>query len=591
MARTDPHSVADPAEGRVRSLTLDLEVDFEQQRLHGTARLDLEDAAGGDLHLDTRDLTIDGVSDDDGAALEWELGEPDPIVGTPLRVRLRPDTRALQVRYATSPEASALQWLEPPQTAGGRHPYLFSQCQAIHARSVVPLQDTPSVRFPYRARLTVPEPLTAVMSAAPGEPEAGPRPGTRTLSFSMPQPIPSYLLALAVGDLASEDLGPRSRVYTEPAMLEAAAWEFAGVDDMLRAAEELFGPYRWDRFDFLVMPPAFPYGGMENPRLTFLTPTLVAGDRSLVAVLAHELAHSWTGNLVTNATNDDFWLNEGFTVWAERRIIEALYGDEAVAMAAAIGWHGLQEELGRFGEGSPFTRLKTDLAGVDPDEVFSRVPYEKGFLFLSLLERTAGREAWDGFVRDYIDHWGFSSITTAQFEAWLREHLPGPAAEVDVETWLHDTDLPEDAPRYASARLDRLQALAAAFGGGEQLDPDEVDDWTPDDWQVFLAELPRPVSPEACVWLEERFRLTESNNPEILADWLVVAVQAGHEPALVRARDFLGEVGRMKYLNPLYQALAEQDPAGAADVFGRFADTYHPIARAGVERVLAKGGE
>ncbi|MBK7190018.1 MAG: M1 family peptidase [bacterium] len=468
MSRRDPHSYADLEQGRVTHVDLDLDVDFATRKLTGVARLRLAAAASGPLDLDTRTLTITNAATQDGANVPFELAATDPVMGARLRLQLPAGTTAVSITYATSPEASALQWLEPAQTDGGKHPYLFSQCQAIHARSVLPCQDSPLARFTFKAKMTVPEALTVVMAAAPGAQGAGARAGTRSFTFEMPQSIPPYLFAFAVGDIVSRDLGPRSRVYTEPKTLDRAAWEFADVDSMLLAAEEVFGPYLWDRFDFLVMPSSFPYGGMENPRLTFLTPTLLAGDRSLVNVLAHELAHSWTGNLVTNATIDDFWLNEGFTVWAERRIHEKLYGKEAQALSAAIGRNGLNDALASFGPGSPFTCLKTDGSGKDPDEFYSLVPYEKGFLFVSLLEQTVGREKFDVFIKKYIKHFSFTSITTEQFEEFLDKELPGVAAQVGAQAWIRQPDVPANAPSFTSAQLTMLKDLAAGWAGGKR---------------------------------------------------------------------------------------------------------------------------
>ncbi len=589
MTRIDPHSFADPTQGRTTHVDLDLEVDFQGKRLKGTALLHLKDSREGALVLDSRDLLVEGVRDGKGNELAWSAGKKDPILGSPLRVEIPKGTEKVEIRYATSPGATALQWLEPAQTAGGKAPYLFSQCQAIHARSMVPLQDTPAIRFSYSATVTVPEGLSAVMSAAPGEEGPGPRPGTRTFRFRMPQPIPSYLLALAVGSLASRDLGPRSRVYTEPEMLDAAAWEFEGVDAMLRTGEEIFGPYRWERFDFLVMPPSFPYGGMENPRLTFLTPTLLAGDRSLVNVLAHELAHSWTGNLVTNATMNDFWLNEGFTVWAERRILERLEGEEAAALAAAIGRNGLEEEMKRFGPDSPLTRLRTDLEGMDPDEVYSLVPYEKGFLFVALLEKTAGRDVFDRFVKDYIERFAFTSITTGDFEAFLEEKLPGLAAEVDARRWIHEPGLPGNAPTFPSKRLETVRDALAAWKEGKKPGRDIWEKWSSAERQLFLQGLSGKLPARECAWLEESFRLSESKNAEILAEWLTIAAASGFEPAFPAIRDFLGKVGRMKFLKPIYKALLgeERTRSLAKEIFRKHSGGYHPIAREGLERLVA----
>ena len=589
MSRRDPHSFSDLDQGRVTSMALDLNVDFDTSRIVGEATLKLEAPAAGPLDLDTRDLEINNVTDAVGNSLEWELAENDDVLGTCLRVQLPEGTSSFTIDYATSPAASALQWLEPAQTDGGKHPYLFSQCQAIHARSVIPCQDSPLARFTFTARMTVPEDLTVVMAAAPGQARSGSAYGTRTFDFEMPQSIPPYLFAFAVGNIVSKDLGPRSRVYTEPETLVKAAWEFADVDKMLTAAEEVFGPYLWDRFDFLVMPGSFPYGGMENPRLTFLTPTLLAGDRSLTNVLAHELAHSWTGNLVTNATMDDFWLNEGFTVWAERRILENLEGEEAKSLAAAIGRNGLTEAMQSFGMDSPFTQLETDSKGSDPDEFYSLVPYEKGFLFVSLIEQTAGREKFEAFIRKYIEHFSFSSITTAQFEKFLDAELPGLAAKVGSEQWIHRAGLPDNAPTFTSERLEMLENLAKSWSDGARPEVEEARGWSPEHWQIFLQALPRALPEADCRWLDENFDLTGQGNSEILCNWLLIAVGSGYEPAFDRVRSFLGEVGRMKYLKPLYTTLhaGEKTKSMAREIFAAYAGGYHPIARGGVERILA----
>lgn len=588
MGRIDPHSYTDPEQGTIRHIDLDLDVDFDNQCLTGSVELRFAEARSGPLDLDTRDLTIEAVESSAGDPLKWELGEAKGFMGSRLVIQRPSPVESIHIRYATSPQASALQWLEPQHTAGGSHPYMFSQCQPIHARSMVPLQDSARVRFSYSAKITAPKPLRAVMSAAPGVEAETSDAGKAAFTFEMPQPIPSYLLAIAVGHLEARDIGPRSMVYAEPEQLDAAAWEFAEVDKMLLAAEELFGPYQWERFDFIVMPPAFPYGGMENPRLTFLTPTLLAGDRSLVNVLAHELAHSWTGNLVTNATMNDFWLNEGFTVWAERRILEKLEGEEAVALAAAIGLDSLKEDIERFGADSPFVRLENDLAGIDPDEIYSQVPYEKGCLFVQLIEQTVGREEFDRFVRRYMGRFKFTSLTTAEFEAFFREELPGIGEKVGMEQWIHGPGLPGNAPVFTSKKLERLEELAGGWSEGLRPAPEEARGWSAEEWQIYLRRLPRPMSHQECRWLDEEYSLTDSGNCEILCQWLLIAAASAYDPAYGKIRDFLGSVGRMKYLKPLYGTLhkGEATRAFAAELFGAYADRYHPIARAGLESLL-----
>lgn len=590
MNRLDPHSFFDADQPRSRHLKLELDVDFARHVISGRVTIELQAPGSGPLDLDTKELAIRAVTTPEGAPLKHELGPAEPILGRRLRVELPAGTRALTVAFETSPEAVALQWLAPAQTEGRRHPFLFSQCQAIHARTLVPVQDSPRARVSYEAAVTVPEALTAVMSAGPAGSRPGPRPGTRTFLFTMPQPIPPYLLALAVGELAARDLSPRSRVWAEPATVERAAWEFAGIEPMIAKAEGLFGRYEWDRYDMLVLPPSFPYGGMENPRMTFLTPTLLAGDRSLVDVVAHELAHSWTGNLVTNATMEHFWLNEGFTVWAERRIHEVLHGEEATALAWAIGQKALDTELERFGADSPLTKLRMHLAGIDPDDAFSSVPYEKGARLVALLERTVGRPRFDAFMRAYMARFRFTSITTEEWLAFVEEQLPGALAQVDAPAWLDRPGMPANAPVFRSRRLEELGALAAGFAGGARPGAAQVAAWTPAEMLVYLQRLPRELPVADCEWLDANLKLMGRGNHELLVEWLVIAGGSDHEPAFPRIREVLLRVGRMKYLRPLYTALGRhaRTRALAREVFDQAKDGYHALSRRVAEGVIAK---
>ena len=590
MTCPDPHSYFDPDQPRTRRLRLRLGVDFERQCLEGQVVLELAGAAAGPLDLDTKGLSIHSVEASEGARIPFALADPEAILGRRLRLQLPPGTREVAIRYETSPDAVGLQWLTPEQTEGKRHPFLFSQCQPIHARTMVPLQDSPYVRVTYEAEVTGPEELTAVMSAAPGAHRPSPRAGARTFRFEMPQAIPPYLLALAVGRLESRDLSPRSRVWAEPETVEAAAWEFAGVEAMITKAEQLFGPYEWDRYDMLVLPPSFPYGGMENPRMTFLTPTLLAGDRSLVDVVAHELAHSWTGNIVTNATMDHFWLNEGFTVWAERRILEALHGEAEAVLGWAIGQKALEQSVERFGAESPLTRLRTDLKGVDPDDAFSSIPYEKGARLLALVERTAGRERFDRFLRAYIDRFRFTSITSEEFIAFLEEKLPGVGGRVDVDTWLYQPGLPKNAPVFRSPALEELTALAEGWSAGTRPTPDRITRWSPSETLVYLQHLPRQLDPASCQWLEAALGLSARGNYEILVEWLTIAAGSDYAPAFGRIRDILTRMGRMKYLRPLYTALGKHARTRtlAREVFAAARLRYHSLSRRVVESVMEK---
>jgi aminopeptidase N len=584
MARLDPHSYTDSEQPQTDSLDWRARIDFDRRVVEAEATLTLRTPADGLLDLDTRELQIEEVTGLDGRAFPFAVSEPEKIVGARLRIELPVHTSAVRIRYRTASSASALQWLEPAQTFGKSQPFLFSQCQAIHARSIVPIQDTPRIRIRYRAELTIPKPLRGLMAARfIDRQEIG---ATAVERYQTAESIPPYLLALAVGELAFRDLSNRSRVWAEPSIVDRAAWEFAGVDSTLGAAEALFGPYLWERFDILTMPLSFPYGGMENPRLTFLTPTVLAGDRSLVNVVAHELAHSWTGNLVTNASAEHFWLNEGFTVFAERRILEALEGAEVGALHAALGRRALDEAIERFKDRPELTRLRTQLAGIDPDEAFSTVPYEKGYLFLRTIEEAVGRTAFDSFLRKYLERFVFHSITTEEFIAMLDEVLPQARKLVDVDAWIFGVGVPPGAPAPHSSRLEAIAGLGANL-------PLEAlaNTWTPAEWQLYLESVPKPAPLQLCDALDARFRLSQSRNYEILVAWLVLALWSGYSPALPAVERVLGQVGRMKYLRPIYTALTKNPETRqlALQYFERFGSIYHPIARHVVESVLQSG--
>lgn len=584
----DIHSYANTAEVRVTHVALDLDVDFASRRLTGTATLQLGGAAGAVI-LDTRDLEIFAAeTSPDGetfAPTKFQLGASDPILGAPLTVDLAPETSHVRVRYATSPQASGLQWLEPAQTAGGKEPYLFSQSQAIHARSWIPLQDTPSVRAPYAAVIRTPAALVAVMSA--GNNPEGPRTGE--YRFEMPQAIPSYLIALAVGDIAFKSMSERTGVYAEPSVVQAAADEFADTEKMMQAVESMFGPYRWGRYDILVLPPSFPFGGMENPRLTFATPTLIAGDRSLVGVIAHELAHSWSGNLVTNATWADFWLNEGFTVYLENRIQEAVFGEARGAMEATLEVAGLREEMATLPEKDQI--LHVDLTDRDPDDGFTQVPYVKGMLLLRTLEAAVGRQRWDPFLRGYFDHFAFQSIATADFLAYLRQNLPDAADAVDLAEWTEKPGLPEGLVEPQSDALTLVDDARIAWLSGE-LPTGEMPmkSWSTQETLHFLTTLPADLPVERMAELDAAFGLTQARNAEIVSRWLRESVNRGYKPAYARLEPFLTGVGRRKFLDPLYSALAAT-PEGkklAVEIYAKARPGYHPIAQATVDRILAE---
>jgi len=588
----DPHSYAEPWDVAVTHLSLDLEPDFDRQVLEGTAELTLDRRAGADrLHLDTRGLDVRRVTLGDGSETEFALGPEDELLGRRLSIDLAPGTESVRIDYATSPDAAAVQWLAPEQTAGGGHPFLFTQSQAILARTWVPLQDTPSVRFTYDAEVRVPPGLMAVMSA---ENPTATSPDGR-YSFRMPQPIPSYLMALAVGDLEFRSLGPRTGVYAEPEVVDHAAYEFAETEEMMEAAERLFGPYRWGRYDLLVLPPSFPFGGMENPRLTFATPTILAGDRSLVALVAHELGHSWSGNLVTNATWDDFWLNEGFTVYVERRIMEELRGREYAEMLASLGGRDLADTIRSLGPASPATHLHLDLAGRDPDEGMTDVAYEKGYFFLRMLEEAVGRDRWDPFLRSWFDRQAFEPATAQGFLAYLDAQLLEPAgidpASLHVEPWVYGPGLPPNHPEVDASRFAAVEAERDRFLAGTPAAELDTAGWTTHEWLHFLRGLPEELSRDRLADLDAAFGFTGSGNSEILAAWFLIAIANDYDPAYDALADFLRGMGRRKFLAPLYTALAgtEEGMARAKAIYAQARPGYHAISRGTIDEILGWG--
>lgn len=581
MAR-DVHSHARPGEARVTHVFLDLVASFEAKHFRGRATLDLDVAPGAsEVVLDIKDLLIHSVADEQGQPCAFTIGEPDPILGCPLSVAIPTGLTRILIDYTTGPDAEALLWLAPEQTAGGMHPFVFSQGHAILTRTWIPTQDSPGIRQTYDARITVPEDLVAVMSAEHLTPGGVPGKEGRRYDFRMKQPIPPHLFAIAIGDLSFRSLGPRTGVFAEPAVVDRARDEFADLEQMMAAGEAVAGPYRWDRLDLLVLPPSFPFGGMENPRLTFVTPTLLAGDRSLTTIVAHELAHAWAGNLVTNATWSDFWLNEGFTVYIELRIMEALYGPERAAMLEVYGYRALAEEIARLGLSSSDTKLHVDLTGRDPAAGVTTIPYVKGAVFLRVIEMTVGRERFDRYLCAWFDRHAFTSVTTEIFLRDLREHLLGADPELEqqigIDQWVYEPGLPDNALQPSSAALIEVQTQAEDFAAGKPAGAIDAQGWTPQEWRHFLSALPRELSLSQVRDLDRTFELTQAGNYEILFAWLRLAVRNQYEPAVPALERLLTTQGRRKFLQPLYEGLMATDwgKVQALQLYQRARPLYH----------------
>jgi len=580
-AEQDTHSFAEPQQAVVKHLDLRLKVDFDQKNLSGIAIWTIVNKTGTDeMVFDTKGLEISRITlDEEQEETFFVLGDEEKFLGQALSVQIKPGTKKIHIHYKTGADAAALQWLNPQQTAGKAHPFLFTQSQAILARSWIPCQDSPSIRFTYTAAIEVPKELMALMSAE--NPQGKSKTGK--YSFTQPSPIPSYLMALAVGDISFRKISGNTGVYAEPSLLDQSAWEFADMGKMVGAAEKLYGKYLWGRFDVLVLPPSFPFGGMENPLLTFVTPTVIAGDRSLVSLIAHELAHSWSGNLVTNSTWNNFWLNEGFTVYFERRIIEELYGAEEAKMLEVLGYKELLFTVKELGDKSPDTRLNVDFTGRDPDEGVTDIAYEKGFFFLKSIEEAIGRAQFDNFLKAYFNKYAFKSMSLSEFENELETQIiKGDTAlksKINAYGWIYQPGLPKNFKAPVSEKfiqIDELQknlSVPAIAGLTSKIS-------STNEKVYFIKTLPQQLSQDKLEAIDKEFDFTHSGNAELQCAWYTLAVKNNYAAAYSKIEEFLIAVGRRKFILPIYKELLAT-PEGkqkAIEIYKKARPNYHFVA-------------
>ena len=579
------HSYAQPNKSVIKHLNLDITVNFEDQVIDGVATYTIDNNKASEIILDSKFLDIVKV-EADGKITEYELGEVNEQLGQPLTIHITEDTKTISVYYKTTNKTEALQWLSPQQTADKTHPFLFTQGQAILTRTWIPIQDSPQIRITYDATVRVPKELMAVMSAE--------NPKTKTAdgvyTFKMEQPISPYLIALAVGDIEYKAVSERTGVYAEKSMIDKAHYEFSDMEKMVVAAENLYGDYDWDQFDVIVLPPSFPFGGMENPRLTFATPTVIAGDRSLTSLIAHELAHSWSGNLVTNATWNDFWLNEGFTVYFEIRIMEALYGKDRANMIALIGRQDLDDEIESFKNEPNRTKLKLDLKGKNPDDGMNSIAYDKGYLFLRTLEETVGRDKFDAFLKDYFKTHAFSTITTEKFIDYINTNLLEPnKVTFNTEEWIYQPGIPSNQAIISSDKFANAEKVLKQFLSNDTIDASITKDWTTLEWVHFIRNFPDTMTTEDMARIDKAFDLSNATNSHIAMVWYEQAINKDYHGNNVdqNIEDFLIRVGRRWYVNTLFKAFKNNDKIDEAlAIYEKSRGNYHSVTASTIDELL-----
>ena len=581
----EPHSYAKPNNAFIEHLILDITVDFENEIISGTATYDIVNNNSTQIILDSKYLDIESVQAD-GKDTEFSIGANDKQLGRPLTITINKYTKQIAITYKTTTNTEAVQWLKPQQTADKNYPFLFTQGQAILTRSWIPIQDSPQIRITYDANVQVPKNLMAVMSAE------NPKEKTENglYHFRMKQAIPPYLIALAVGDLGYKAISERTGVYAEKSMLNRAYEEFSDMEKMVSAAEQLYGPYAWEQFDVIILPPSFPFGGMENPRLTFATPTIIAGDKSLTSLLAHELAHSWSGNLVTNATWNDFWLNEGFTVYFEMRIMEAVYGKERADMLALISRQDLDEELENLKDTPEDTKLKHNLKGRNPDDSMNSIAYDKGYLFLRTLEQTVGREKFDAFVKKYFKEHEFSTITTEKFVTYLNTNLlETNNITFNTDEWINQPGIPKNEAVIISDKFKNIELILQEFIVGGKFDIEVTKEWTPQEWVHFIRNFPITMSADQMKDLDNSLNFTNATNSYIQMVWYEQAINHEYHGKQVdkKIEEFLTHVGRRWYVETVFKALKRNDRMeDALRIYKKARPNYHSVTVKTIDDLL-----
>ncbi len=610
----DDHSYSNLKEIHTTHLDLELDVSFQNKTIYGVARHTMKNNETDTAIFDIKGLKIQKITlgeKNNERETDFVIGnmDVDSVLGQPLLVSINKQTTKINIYYQTTENSEALGWLDSNLTSSKSKPFLFTQGQAILTRTWIPTQDSPSNRITYNAKVKVPNDLMAVMSAR----------NSKKLNkdgiyeFEMKKAIPSYLISLAIGDLVYHPFTKNSGVYCEPQLLAASSKEFIDLPKMITAAERLYGKYQWEQYDLLVLPYSFPFGGMENPMLTFVNPTVIAGDKSLVSVVAHELAHSWSGNLVTNRTWNDFWLNEGFTVYFEERIMEELYGKEVSDILSSIERYDLENELERI-KNSKFpedSRLFLELKKRNPDEAMTAIAYVKGAFFLKTLEQKVGRQRFDKFLNLYFKNFAFKTVNSSMFVSFLEKNLLTPnQIKFNYKEWIYEQGLPSNCISINSGRLNRMRDLALNYSKGIDVFAPKIkyryvkikgkkkrkkfieqikrSDFIVQEWQTFIHSLPNNIGKTKLQKLDAYFSFKNCGNAEIMTDWFLLGIKNNYTELNLEIQTFLRKIGRRKYVLPIYETMLKNNKtkALAMDIFQKSKENYHSVTKNSIEALI-----
>lgn len=606
----DPNTLSNYDKWRTQHTVADLFIDFDNQKLDGTVTLQLESQTEKESkeivldtsYLDVISITANGELKDNS---KWSLAERMEPYGSALTIQLEEGVSKgtnieLAIEVSTTKKCTALQWLTPAQTKG-EHPYMFSQCQSIHARSLFPCQDTPDSKSTYDFRIHSSLPVIASGVPVPGQQgvDFKSKTGAKLYQFKQAMPMASYLFALASGEIANAEIGPRSCVACGPKELAGAKWELEkDTENFIKVAEKLIFPYAWGQYNVLVLPPSFPYGGMENPVFTFATPTIISGDRQNIDVIAHELAHSWSGNLVSNASWEHFWLNEGWTVYLERRIQAAVHGEPERDFSAIIGWKALEDSVALHGKDHEYTKLIVDLEGKDPDDMYSSVPYEKGFHFLYYIEKLVSKSKFDKFIPHYFTKFAKKSLDSYQFKETLLDFFKDDAEaakkleEIDWDTWYYAPGMPPK-PDFDTSLVEKCLALAETWKTDASYKPSssDIESFNANQIVVFIESLlssfdAHPLTAAQTSLLGKTYNLYDTQNVELNSRFFQLGLLAKDKSVYAPTSELLSRVGRMKFVRPLYRRLTSASRELALKTFEENKGFYHPICRVMIEKDL-----